>query len=347
MEPTYRAYMLDQLTKLLAISSTTGLYEPIQNYLAQETKALGYTPKIQRKGGVTVDMGGTGNGLTITAHADEIGYIVRYINADGSIRIANIGGLHAFMSDQVNVRVHTRGGQVYTGTLRRKVSSLHLMTAEERAATASYDKNLFLYLDEDVHTAGDVATLGIRCGDIVSPEPNTVFTPSGYLKSRFLDDKVSVAILLTFMKYVKERGIALPRHITMHFSLYEEIGHGGCSGIPADTEEVLAVDIGCCGPENYSDEKKVSIAMMDTAFPYHWGMANDLIAAAERANVQYALDVFLPFYGSDANAALRSGLDVRHGLIGPGVLTTHGYERTHEQSLIETYTLLCAYVLGE
>lgn len=346
MEPIYQAYMLEQLKKLLAISSTTGLYEPIQSYLEQEVRALGFAPNPLKKGGITVDCGGTGNGLVLMAHADEIGYMVRFVNPDGSIRITNIGGLHAFMSDQINVRVITRNGSVHTGTLRRKNSSLHLMTAEERNATASYETNLFLYLDEDVHTDQDVAALGIRCGDIVAPEPNTVFTPSGYIKSRFLDDKVSVAILLTLMKYSKEQQIVMPRHVTMHFSLYEEIGHGGSCGIPADTEEVLAVDIGCCGPGNYTDEKKVSIVVLDTAFPYHRGMVDDLINAAERAGVDYVLDIFLPAYGSDANAVLRSGMDVRHGLLGPGVLSAHGYERTHEKSLVETYKLLKTYVLG-
>lgn len=346
MEPIYQTYMLDQLKKLLAIRSTTGLYEPIQDYLVQEVQALGFTANVFTKGGLTVDCGGTGNGLVVMAHADEIGYMVRFVNPDGSIRITNVGGLHAFMSDQVNVRVITRGGGMYTGTLRRKNSSLHLMTAEERNATANYETNLFLYLDEDVRTDKDVAALGIRCGDIVTPEPNTTFTSSGYIKSRFLDDKVSVAILFTLMKEIKERHMTLPRHLTMHFSLYEEIGHGGCFGIPTDTDEVLAVDIGCCGPSNYTDEKKVSICVLDTAFPYHRGMVDALISAAERAGADYTLDVFLPGYGSDANAVLRSGKDVRHGLIGPGVLSAHGYERTHEKSLIETYKLLKGYVMG-
>lgn len=346
MDTQYREYMLDQLKRLLAIDSPTSFVEPIQSYLVNEIKALGFTPNLLRKGGVSVDLGGQGNGLVVTAHADEIGLIVRSINSDGSIRVASIGGLHAFMCDQANVRVHTRSGKEMTGTLRRKNSSLHLMTSEERNATASFDTNLFLFLDEEIHNAKDVEALGVQCGDIVSPDPQTVFTESGYIKSRFLDDKTSVAVLFTLMKYIKDQNLSLPRHVTIYLSLYEEIGHGGSSGLPADTEEVLAVDIGCCGPGQNSDEKKVSIGLMDTAFTYHRDVIDGLIEAAKRANVQYALDMFLPFYGSDANAALRSGFDVRHGLLGPGVLTTHGYERTHCQSLVETFDLLKSYILA-
>jgi putative aminopeptidase FrvX len=345
MEAEYRAYMLDQLERLLAIDSPTSLIEPIQSYLADEVRALGFTPSLLRKGGVLADLGGHGNGLVVTAHADEIGLIVRSINPDGSIRVSTIGGLHAFMCDQANVRVHTRGGRVITGTLRRKNSSLHLMTSEERNATANFDTNLFLYLDEEVRSAEDATALGVRCGDIVALDPQTVFTESGYLKSRFLDDNTCVAVLLTLRKYIKEQNLSLSRHVTMYFSLYEEIGHGGSGGFPEDTEEVLAVDIGCCGPDQNSDEKKVSIGVMDTAFTYHRAVIDALVETAERVGVGYALDMFLPFYGSDANAALRAGFDVRHGLLGPGVLSTHGYERTHLQSLMGTFELLKGYVL--
>lgn len=306
--------------------------------------ALGYTPALLRKGGLTVDLGGEGNGLMLTAHADDIGFMVRFVNEDGSLRVCRIGGLHPFQVEHANVRVHTRDGRVYMGTLRRPNCSLHLMSMEERAAACDYEKNMFVYLDEEAASREDVARLGIRCGDQVALEPNLCFLPSGYIKSRFLDDKVSVAVLLTFMKRLRDENITLSRHVTVHFSLYEEVGHGGASGIPKDTVDVLAIDIGCCGPVNYSDERKVSICVVDTSFPYHQGFINDLIAAAERAGADYALDAFLPYYGSDANLALKIGLDVRHALIGPGVLETHGYERTHIQSLLQTYKLLCAYV---
>ncbi len=343
MKETHRAYMLEQLKKLLAIDSTTGFYKPMENYLAEEIMRLGYQPHRLVKGGVSVDLGGKGNGLVMTAHADDIGFMVRYVNPDGTIRVCNVGGLHPFMVDEAGVRLYTRDGRVYMGNLRKMNPSLHLMQANERGETLDYEKNLFLFLDEEVHSAEDVAKLGIRCGDVLALEPNTVFTPSGYIKSRFLDDKVSVAVLLTYMKYLKEEGVALSRHVTVYFSLYEEVGHGGSCGMPNDTTDVLAVDIGCCGPTHSSDEKKVSIGTMDTAFPYHRGLVDDLIAAADAVNAQYALDIFIPYYGSDANAALRAGLDVRHGLIGPGVLSTHGYERTHIKSLEETYALICSF----
>jgi len=344
LKDAYREYMIGQLRNVLAIDSTTGQYRPLENYLIEEAERLRYSPARLRKGGVAVDLGGKGNGLVLSAHGDDIGLMVRYVNPDGTIRVCNVGGLYPFQCEMANVRVYSRGGKIYTGAMRRLNSSLHLMDQEARMATADYEKNLYLFLDEDVRSAEDVAALGVRCGDLVALDPMTVFTQSGYIKSRYLDDKASIAVLLAFMKYVKEEKAALPRHVTAHFSLYEEVGHGGGSGLPEDTEELLAIDIGCCGPTNYSDEKKVSICVMDRFSPYHQDVVDGLVDAAERAGVAYALDLFVPHYASDADAALRTGLDIRHGLIGPGVLGTHGYERTHVKGLENTFEILAAYV---
>ena len=68
-----------------------------------------------------------------------------------------------------------------------------------------------------------------------------------------------------------------------------------------------------------------------------------LIAAARRAGADYAVDVY-PHYGSDAEATLKAGADVRHGLIGPGVYASHGYERSHLEGVRNTLKLLAAYL---
>ncbi|MDR0896413.1 MAG: M20/M25/M40 family metallo-hydrolase [Oscillospiraceae bacterium] len=344
METAIRDYMLEQLKNLLAIDSTTGDYAAMQRYLSEESARLGYAPRLLRKGGVQVDLGGAGDGLVIAAHADDIGLMVRAINADGTLRVCNVGGLYPFQCEWANVRVYTRAGRIYTGTMRRKVSSLHLMRDSDRTALPNYEDNLYLFLDEDVRSAAEAAALGIGCGDMIAVDPGTVFTESGYIKSRFLDDKASVAAILALMKWLKDTGTASRRHLTALFTLYEEVGHGGSAGLPEDTTDFIAVDIGCCAPTYASDERKVTIGIMDAASPYHRGLIDELIAAADGAGVAYALDMPVPHYGSDAGAALRAGWDVRHGLIGPGVLSTHGYERTHVKALEATFELMRAYV---
>ena len=332
----------EELEKELAIDSVTGQYHELQDYLIKEIEALGFKTSTLRKGGIIVDAGGEGRPLLVTAHGDTIGLMVRHINDDGTVKVCKVGGLYAYHTERENVRVHTRGGKVITGTVQRKNASVHVTEDELNKEVADFDKNSFVVLDEDVHSAADVRALGIEVGDYVAVEPR--FTVSnGYIKSHFIDDKALVAVLMELLKDIKDGKITLSRKVYIYISFYEEIGHGG-SMIPADVEDFLAVDIACIGPEQTSSERKVSIFCKDSRFPYNLDMTHELEASAKASGADYALDIFTPHYGTDADPALVAGFDVRHAAIGPGVRASHGYERTHIDAIKSTYRLLAEYV---
>ena len=198
-------------------------------------------------------------------------------------------------------------------------------------------------LDADVSSKDDVLTLGIANGSYVCVDPRTRITESGYIKSRFLDDKLSTAILLGYAKYLKDENITPIRKVYQHLTVFEETGHGACASVPADVEELLSVDMGCVGNGLECTEKQVSICVKDSHGPYHYDVVKGLVEAAKRENIDYATDVY-PFYGSDADAALGAGIDAKHGLIGPGVYASHGYERSHKDGALNTLKLLKAYL---
>ena len=198
-------------------------------------------------------------------------------------------------------------------------------------------------LDEDVKCADDSRKLGIEVGDIVCFEPRTRRTASGYLKSRFLDDKLSVGILLGFAKYLADNGIVPARKVYVHVTVYEEVGHGGSASVPAGVTEAISVDMGCVGNGLGCTEKMVSICAKDSGGPYSYEVVGKLIDAAKKTNADYAVDVY-PFYGSDVEATLRSGVDIRHGLIGAGVYASHGYERSHMDGVYNTLKVLSGYL---
>ena len=102
--------------------------------------------------------------------------------------------------------------------------------------------------------------------------------------------------------------------------------------------------MGCVGTGLDCTERQVSICAKDSRGPYHYDVVTALIRAAKKANVDYAVDLY-PAYGSDADAALSSGYDIRHGLIGPGVYASHGYERSHVDGVKNTFELLKSYLL--
>lgn len=336
-------YFKEQLEKLLAIDSTTGYFRPIQDYVEREIKALGYEYEETHKGGVMAVLNaGGGNPLLITAHLDDIGLIVRHVNDNGTLRVEKVGGLHPEYALAENVRVITRKGQVITGSVQKVNSSVHVTEDDVAAQALDYAKNMCVVLDENVKNAADVKALGIDTGCMIALDPRTVFV-NGYIKSRFLDDKVAAAIVLAGMKAVHDENIKLGREVIMHFGMYEEIGHG-TSFIPERVKDLLAIDIACTGPAQNSDEHKVTIFAKDSRFPYHYEMMNELIDAAEKGGIDYVTDIFTPHYGTDGDTSIAAGYDIRHAAIGQGTANSHGYERCHMDGIRNTYALMMEYI---
>ena len=337
------AYYLEQLRALLAIDSTTGQFREIQDYVIRELTRLGYSCSLCRKGGVIVPFGGTEEPLAMTAHLDDIGLMVRAVNGDGTLQVCPVGGLYPFYCMGMNVRLETRFGRRYTGTVCRRPASVHVTEDELRKTMPDYRTNVCVVLDEPVRSAADVRALGIETGDMLALEPR--FTRAGdYLKSHFLDDKACAAMLLTLLKECRDRDLQPRRRLYAYFAMYEEIGHG-TTWLPADVCDILAIDIAPTGPDQTSDERKVSIFAKDTRFPYHWEMTNELVKTARDEGLDYAVDVFTPHYATDADGSVLAGHDVRHAAIGPGTANSHGYERMHLDGIRNTYALLRAYAL--
>jgi len=342
MIPFDESYCLDSFRRLLAADSTTGQYEEVQAVVCAMLRELGVPYTLVRKGGVIADLGGEGEALCVTAHLDDIGLMVRHINADGTLNVCPVGGLYPFYCMAENVRVHTRGGKVYTGTVCRTPNSVHVTEEELRAVAPDFRSNVCVVLDENVKSASDVRALGVETGDMIALEPR-LNVANGYVKSRFVDDKACAAVLLNVIKAIRESGKSPKRKVYAYFAVYEEIGHG-TTWLPTDVKDILAVDIAPTGPDQNSDEHKVSIFAKDSRFPYHWGMTNELRETAIAAGVDYVMDIFTPHYGTDCDGSILAGYDVRHAAIGPGTANSHGYERTHLDGLRSTYELLLAYL---
>ena len=336
----YHEYIVEQTEKVIGIDSPTGYHYNLQKYLVDTIQAMGFEVRTLRKGGVIANLGGEGNPLMMLAHVDTLGAFVHYIKGNGRLAISN-GTLNPNNIETENVRVITRSGAVYEGTIQLENASVHVnpdVNAERKFT------NLEVVLDEDVTSKEDVEKLGICAGDFLAVEPRFQVTEKGYIKSRFLDDKASSGVLLGIAKYVSEHPGCLKRNVQLFFTTFEEIGHGASAGIPEEIEDLLAVDMGCVGDHLACTEKQVSICAKDSSGAYHFEMTNELIEVAKEHGIDYAVDIY-PSYGSDAGAALRSGKDVRYALIGQGVYASHGYERTHKDGMKQTFELALNYVL--
>ena len=339
----YADFAWEMTSALLAIDSPTGFTDNAAAWLKEQFSELGFKTTLTEKGGVLVELGGEGeNGLMLAAHTDTLGAMVAEVKGNGRLRLTALGGMNANNAEAENVRVYTRSGKIIEGTFQLSNASIHV-NGDYNTTSRNYD-TCEVVLDEDVKSAADTRKLGIEVGDIVCFDPRTKRTESGYLKSRFLDDKLSVGILFGFAKYLKEENIQLPRPVHAHITVYEEVGHGGSGSVPAGVTEAISIDMGCVGNGLQCTERQVSICAKDSGGPYSYEIVGKLIEAAKKTNADYAVDVY-PHYGSDVEATLRSGYDIRHGLIGAGVYASHGYERSHIDGVLNTLKVLCGYIL--
>ncbi len=335
-------YCVEQLKKLCAIDSPTGKTNAAAEYLLKELTALGYQPIKTRKGGVCVCLGGEGHPLLAMAHVDTLGAIVASIKANGRLVLSPIGGLQPENCETETCVIYTRFDGTYTGTLQLNNASVHVN--KDYSETRRTFQNMEVVIDERTKSEEETRKLGIEIGDFVCFSPRTVVTPSGYIKSRFLDDKLSAAIFLTYAKFLRDTHTTPKRKVYLHFTVYEEVGHGASASVPEDVEEVLSVDMGCVGDGLRCTEHEVSICAKDSGGPYDDSVVTALVKAARAHQIPYAVDIY-PFYGSDVEATLHAGYDVRHGLIGAGVYASHGYERSHVDGAENTLKLLKAYTL--
>lgn len=339
----YVDYIVEETKNILAIDSPSGYTKEVAEYVMGEYRRLGYEPQMTVKGGILVALGGknTEDAVMLEAHIDTLGGMVAEVKGNGRLKITPIGGMNANNAEAENCRIRTRFAGTFEGTLQLADASIHV-NGDYNDKKRTFDE-MEVVLDEKVKNAEDVEKLGIMVGDFVCFDPRTRVTESGYIKSRFLDDKLSVGILLGYAKYLKENQITPERAVYQHITVYEEVGHGGAASIPTGVTEVISVDMGCVGDGLTCDETKVSICAKDSRGPYNYDVVTGLIRTAKENNLDYAVDVY-PYYGSDADVALTAGYDVRHGLIGAGVYASHGYERSHKDGVRNTFELLCGYL---
>lgn len=333
-------YFKDIMKKYLDIPSPSSFTKKAMKMAKEEFEALGLTTFYTKKGTLVATIRGSSDkAIAITAHMDTLGAMVKSITADGKLNYHRIGGGAWSAVEGENCQVYTRSGKVYRGSIIPTEASTHihgLKSYEKRE-----QKNMQVRLDEMVFNAEDVSKLGIRVGDIIAMDTRTEFTESGFIKSRYIDNKAAVAMAFVLAK----KFIEIPPKQTIHliFSNYEECGHG-LSFIPEDVEELIAVDIAPVGFDQTSSEYAVSIAARDKKTPYDYDFITRLVDVCETNQIPYNIDVF-NHYSSDASQFIHRGGDVRFACLGPGVEGTHHYERTHMKSIEATIDLLYRYCL--
>lgn len=328
------------LEQIINVDSPTGYCTKVINLLESIVKELGFKYYKNQKGNLIVEIEGKSNYTKgLSAHVDTLGLMVRSINSNGTLKFTTLGGPLLNTYNAEYCKVYTRDNKVYSGTILSTSPAVHVFP-DSRSKELKED-TMCVRLDEVVYSASDTKKLGIQTGDIIAIDPKFEITESGYIKTRFLDDKASAFLLLELLRYIKENNITPKDNLKLIFTTYEEVGFGA-SNIP-DINELLAVDMGCIGLDLNCTEEQVSICAKDSGGPYDYNMVSNLINLAKDNNINYAVDIY-PYYSSDATASLKAGNDIKAALIGTGVAASHGMERTHKHGMENTFKLILAYL---
>jgi putative aminopeptidase FrvX len=339
-------YMIEATADLCRIPSPSGFTEGAVTYVEQELKRLGIKSWRTVKGSLVAELpsdakNATG-GRVLSAHVDTLGAMVKEIKSNGRLKLTQIGGYDWSTIEGEYCLVHTAKKGEVTGTIMTQKASTHVHGRALHEQKRD-EHTIEVRLDADINSANDVKALGVAVGDFVSLDPRTTITDSGYIKSRHLDDKACVAILLGVAKAFAEGKMTLSTPAYLYVSIFEEVGHGTSAGLPEGVTEVIAVDMAAVGEGQTSDERATTICVKDSSGPYDYALSRRLVDLAEANNIDWRVDIY-SYYASDVSQALRAGYDVRGALIGPGVDASHSYERLHQQSLEESAKLLLAYL---
>ena len=337
-------YFKEIAHKIFNINSPSGYTHEINNLLLEILEDLGYKGNITNKGNVYLKVAGNSSEKTVatSAHVDTLGLMVRSINGDGTLNVTRIGGPQVATLDGEYCKIQTRFNKTYTGTILSNSASSHVYEDSDKQRK---ENNIVVRIDEKVNSAKDTQNLGIQNGDYIFIEPKFIITDSGFIKSRFIDDKASVCVILTILKYLKDNNLKPAYDTFIYFVNHEEVGHGAAT-IDSSISEFVTVDMGCVGKDLAGNEYAVSIAAKDSGGPYDYELTTRLINLAKDNSVNYVVDIF-PYYGSDVGAAYRSGRDLKGALIGQGVHASHGMERTHIDGITNTMKLLTLYLLNK
>lgn len=329
---------LKTLKELVEIDSPSGFTRKACQYIFDLLTAYGWNPEFTNKGAVRCKFGDNPT-LSIAAHVDTLGGVVSSIKPDGSLRMSKVGGPSLYAYEGSYCRVYTLDDKIYTGTFQLDNPAIHvnkdLKTAKREPG------NMHVRLDEEVSSEEETRELGIRPGDFICFETHYQETASGFVKSKFMDNKAGCFVLFELAKQMKEKGLTAP--VEIFFSNYEEVGHGGTTGYSPTIKELLVIDMGVVGDDCSGKETACSICAKDSWGPYDYEMKKQLVRLSEANNIPFELDIY-PYYGSDGSAALNAGNDFRVGLIGPGVSASHGVERTHKKGIQATIDLCMAYI---
>lgn len=239
--------------------------------------------------------------IMLSAHMDEVGFLISGIEAGGMIRMQPVGGWWAHVLLAQVMTITTRSGKSIEGVIGAKPP--HGMSAEARNRVLDL-KDLFL--DVGATSKEEVLALGIQIGDMVTPTMEARrLNGSKLLLGKAWDDRVSCAVQLEVMKRLQKE--TLVPHVVAAFTVQEENGLRGAKTASYRIQPDLALaldvtmsnDIPGVPKQDTALGKGVALSLMDATVIAHRGLFDDVEKVAQKEKIPYTYDMMV-VGGTDA-----------------------------------------------
>ncbi|MCE9557458.1 MAG: M42 family metallopeptidase [Armatimonadetes bacterium] len=281
--------------------------------------------------------------LMIAAHMDEIGFVVKFIDDKGFLRLQTLGGWDPRQMSSQRVFVHTEGGPL-NGVLMASNKPKHMLTAEE-ASKAPVADNFFV----DCGLSGEEAKKQVGLGDMVTM--NRGFQTMGNLFTcKCMDDRLAVFVMIEAMKAAKSHGVDVYAVATVQ----EEIGLRGAtavgSGLAPDIcvalDVTLANDIPGLQEVDYITKlgEGTAIKILDSSLICHPKVVKHFRTLAEKNKIKYQLEI-LPAGGTDAGGVQRQNGGIPAFTLSIPTRYIHTVNETvHKDDVQASIDLLAKYI---
>ena len=340
-----RTESLEFFKSMLEAPSPSGYEQPVQRLWREYVGQFADEVKSDRHGNAigVINPGGSPR-VMFAGHADELGFLINYINDDGYLHFKPIGGHDLAIVPGRRVTVHTASGPV-PGVIGKR--AIHLMTPKERENPEPKAEKY--WIDIAAKDKADAESL-VTIGDPVTYLESFTELRNGIVTSRAFDDKAGSFIAAEVLRLLSERRSELKAAVYCVSTVQEEIGLRGAttSAFGIDPDAGVAVDV-CHATDSPDMDKRIAGDIKLGSGPSFTRGPNinavvfdKLVEAAKAADCPYQLEGNPRGTGTDANAIQLTRAGVATGLLGIPLRYMHTPVETAALSDIENSAKILA-----
>ncbi len=312
--------MLQTIKELTERSGPCGYEQPVVSFIKEKISSLSDEVVMDGIGNLTATLKGKrpGGKLLVTAHMDEVGFIVKKIEANGLLRFEKLGGHddRIMLAQKVHVRTKSGLRLGVIGTI-----SAHYQKFDAADKVRNYRS---LYIDVGAGSSEEARELGIEIGDPVtwaSEVEHLGSEQTGKIVGKAFDDRAGCAVLIKMLEELQDRDF--DGEVIALFTVQEEVGLRGAgaalSNLTFDVAIALDTTAVSDTPEDVMDDSLklgggAGIKIMDASLIAHPGVKDKLIDLAREKEISYQPEIFTGI-GTDAGAVILANKSVPTGVL--------------------------------